>query len=97
MCGLKSSVLKTIKRSSSGALSLIHELLFSDDYSYKDQVQDEFRGLEASAFIAMDLASHYKEMSKKKKGVNIALDILVFIKVSSFTLKHTSLKERISL
>lgn len=44
-------------------------------------MQDEFRGLDASAFVAMDLASHFKELSRSKEG-NLALDILVFIRVS---------------
>ena len=87
MCGLKSSVMKTIKRSACGALCLIHDLLFAEDYNYRDQFQDEFRGLEASAFTAMDLGSHFKELQKtKKKGINQALDILVFIKVSLFSI-----------
>ena len=45
-------------------------------------MQDEFRGLDASAFVSIDLASHFKELAKKAEG-NYALDVLVFIKVST--------------
>lgn len=83
MCSGKSSFLKTIKRSSANALQLIHSLLFKPGYYLRKQVQDEFRGQDATAYIAMDLASHYKELAKSaKKGEgNFAFDILVFLRV----------------
>jgi hypothetical protein len=83
LCQGKSSFLKTIKRSGANALQLIHSLLFKRDYFLREQVQDEFRGQEASAYTAMDLGSHFKELAKSvKKGGNFALDILVFLRVS---------------
>ena len=82
LCSYKSAIFKTIKRSSANALHLIHSLLFKRDYFLRDQVQDEFRGLDASAFVSIDLASHFKELAKKAEG-NYALDVLVFIKVST--------------
>jgi hypothetical protein len=86
MCTEKSSLLKSIKRSSANALHLIHSLLFKRDYFLRDQVQDEFRGLDISAFQALDLLSHFKELSKQKKlDFNYALDILVFLRVSKET------------
>ena len=36
LCSLKSKVMKTIKRSASGALGVIHDLLFSPDYFFRD-------------------------------------------------------------
>ncbi|CDW79380.1 UNKNOWN [Stylonychia lemnae] len=97
LCSSKSSVLKTIKRSSSGSLQLIHTLLFSKDYSFTDNVQDEFRGLEASVYINMDLGNHYKEYAKKKDKANPALDILIFIKTKrkNLPLKQLIPKEEI--
>ena len=38
MCCEKSSILKTIKKSSANALKLIHSLLFKKDYFLKEQV-----------------------------------------------------------
>lgn len=81
MCNQKSSILKTIKRSSANALHLIHSLMFKKDYFLRNDVQDEFRGLDATVFVSLDLASHFKELSRNKKGENFALDLLVFIKV----------------
>ena len=81
LCAHKSAFLKTIKRSSANALRLIHSLLFKRDYYLREQVQDEFRGLEVAAFAAIDLASHFKEFAKKSSEPNLALDILVFVKV----------------
>ena len=85
MCSYKSAILKTIKRSSANSLRLIHSLLFNRDYPVRNSVQDEFRGLETAAFVQMDIASHFKELSKLKKGEpNYALDILVFIRVRTY-------------
>lgn len=75
-------MLKTIKRSATNSLELIHSLLFAEEYMHREQMQDEFRGLEAAAFIGMDMGAHYKEYAKRKKKGNPALDLLVFIKVS---------------
>ena len=83
LCSEKSGLLKTIKRSSSNSLHLIHSLMFKKDYFLRQQVQDEFRGLPAAAFTGLDLASHYKELSTNKDiDFNYALDILVFLRVS---------------
>ena len=47
LCSLKSSVLKTIKRIAANAVQVLHGLLFTEEYFLREQVQDEFRGLEA--------------------------------------------------
>jgi len=82
MCAYKSAIFKTIKRSSANALKLVHALLFKREYPLRNSVQDEFRGMEPASFASMDLASHFKELSRQKGEPNYALDILLFIKVS---------------
>jgi len=85
MCGVESNFFKKIKRSCEEALHLVHRLMFDDDYPQRDQVQEEFRGFEASLFSQMNLGLHYQHGNKQK-----ALDILQFIKV----LLHSSFLEK---
>ncbi len=61
LCAEKSGILKTIKRSASKALQLIHSLMFSPEYFLRQQFQDEFRGLSVQVFVGMDLGAHFKE------------------------------------
>jgi hypothetical protein len=67
---------------------IIYQMMFDKDYFLKDQVQDEFRGLEANAFIGMDLGKHFKELKKKKAPINHALQIIMFVKVITSILNN---------
>jgi hypothetical protein len=44
--------------------------------------------MEPAIFMAMDLSSHFKELSKQKGEPNYALDILVFIRVRLMIIHH---------
>lgn len=66
LCSEKSSIMKTIKKSAENSLKLIHALLFKKDYLFRKDVQEEFRGLSLPALQALDLSSHFKELSKQR-------------------------------
>ena len=68
-----------MRKSTTEALKVIHDMLLRRDFSAQSKVQEEFRTFDAAVIETINLGGHFMESIKVKAPVNHAFEIIKWL------------------